>query len=188
MDGTDSRPVLSRDTRVGDRVHRLLPRLLVSPHGLAARDRHLGPLAAPLRRGRLLRQGLDQWCGRRLASRRLHTLHHRRHPGSHARRDVRNRGWRGDDPHDPGKPRGKQDWQLEPHSIWYPRTSGIWQTVWMERVPAARILRVAFTPNLARWEIGIEAWIDCQRRDGLRLGVKLHSQGQVLASDTYQVF
>ena len=26
-----------------------------------------------------------------------------------------------DDPHDLAKPRGKQDWQLEPHSIWYPR-------------------------------------------------------------------
>jgi hypothetical protein len=41
-----------------------------------------------------------------------------------------------DDPLDLTKPRGKQDWQLEPHSIWYPRTTGIWQTVWMERVPA----------------------------------------------------
>ena len=40
-----------------------------------------------------------------------------------------------DDPHDLAKPRGKQDWQLEPHSIWYPRTTGIWQTVWLERVP-----------------------------------------------------
>ena len=40
-----------------------------------------------------------------------------------------------DDPHDLSKPRGKQDWQLEPHSIWYPRTTGIWQTVWVERVP-----------------------------------------------------
>ena len=39
-------------------------------------------------------------------------------------------------PHDLAKPRGKQDWQLEPHSIWYPRTTGIWQTVWLERVPA----------------------------------------------------
>ncbi len=38
-----------------------------------------------------------------------------------------------DDPHDLAKPRGKQDWQLEPHSIWYPRTTGIWQTVWLER-------------------------------------------------------
>ncbi len=35
-----------------------------------------------------------------------------------------------DDPHDLAKPRGKQDWQLLPHAIWYPRTTGIWQTVW----------------------------------------------------------
>jgi len=55
-----------------------------------------------------------------------------------------------DDPMDLAKPRGKQDWQLEPHSIWYPRTSGIWQTVWMESVPATHINRLAFTPNLAR--------------------------------------
>ena len=40
-----------------------------------------------------------------------------------------------DDPGDLAKPRGKQDWQLEPHSIWYPRTTGIWQTVWIETVP-----------------------------------------------------
>src|SRR4030095_9463370 len=44
-----------------------------------------------------------------------------------------------DDPLDLAKPRGKQDWQLEPHSIWYPRTSGIWQTVWVGKVSAARI-------------------------------------------------
>jgi beta-galactosidase/beta-glucuronidase len=41
-----------------------------------------------------------------------------------------------DDPHDLAKPRGKQNWLLESHSIWYPRTTGIWQTVWLERVPA----------------------------------------------------
>ena len=29
-----------------------------------------------------------------------------------------------DDPHDLAKPRGKQDWQLEPHSIWYPAHDG----------------------------------------------------------------
>src|SRR5579872_2347077 len=38
-----------------------------------------------------------------------------------------------DDPADLSKPRGKQDWQLQPHSIWYVRTTGIWQTVWLER-------------------------------------------------------
>ena len=36
-----------------------------------------------------------------------------------------------DDPLDLAKPRGKQDWKREPHSIWYPRTTGIWQTVWL---------------------------------------------------------
>lgn len=92
-----------------------------------------------------------------------------------------------DDPLDLAKPRGKQDWQREPHSIWYPRTTGIWQTVWLEKVPCARISRLVFTPNLARWEIGFEAWVDCQRRTDLRLGVKLKSQGQTLASDTYLV-
>jgi beta-galactosidase/beta-glucuronidase len=62
-----------------------------------------------------------------------------------------------DDPHDLGKPRGKQDWQLQPHSICYPRTSGIWQSVWAEVVPATRIGSIRWTPSLERWEIGFEA-------------------------------
>jgi hypothetical protein len=92
-----------------------------------------------------------------------------------------------DDPHDLAKPRGKQDWQLEPHSIWYPRTSGIWQTVWLETLPATRIGRLAFTPSLARWEIGLEVWLEGDRRPGLRLGIKLRSGATVLAVDTYQI-
>ena len=92
-----------------------------------------------------------------------------------------------DDPHDLAKPRGKQDWQLEPHSIWYPRTTGIWQTVWIEEVPATRIARIAFTPNLARWEIGLEAWLEGERRSDLRLGVKLKCGDRLLAADTYLV-
>ena len=92
-----------------------------------------------------------------------------------------------DDPLDLAKPRGKQDWRLEPHSIWYPRTTGIWQTVWMDCVPPTRIGRLAFTPNLARWEIGLEAWLDGEQRSPLRLGVKLRHGSVVLAADTYQV-
>jgi len=90
-----------------------------------------------------------------------------------------------DDPQDLAKPRGKQDWQLEPHSIWYPRTTGIWQTVWMERVPTTRIGGVRWTPNLERYEIGIEAWLAGERREGLRLNVKLSIGDRVLADDTY---
>ena len=92
-----------------------------------------------------------------------------------------------DDPADLAKPRGKQDWQLEPHSIWYPRTSGIWQTVWLERVPATRIGRLAFTPNLARYEIGIDATLDGDHREPLRLRIKLTCRDTLLVDDTYQI-
>lgn len=92
-----------------------------------------------------------------------------------------------DDPHDLAKPRGKQDWLLEPHSIWYPRTSGIWQTVWMEVVPATSIRTVQWNSNLERWEIEFQARLDGRRRDDLRLRIKLHIGNLLLADDTYVV-
>ena len=92
-----------------------------------------------------------------------------------------------DDPADLAKPRGKQDWQLEPHSIWYPRTTGIWQTVWLERVPAASIGEVRWTPSLDRWEIDAYVRIVGDRREGMRLRLRLHEGGSVLADDTYAV-
>jgi beta-galactosidase/beta-glucuronidase len=93
----------------------------------------------------------------------------------------------GDDPADLSKPRGKQDWQLHPHSIWYPRTTGIWQTVWLERVPATWLGYVRWTPTVERWEIGFEAWLEGERREGLRLNVKLYAGETMLADDTYAV-
>ncbi len=51
-----------------------------------------------------------------------------------------------DDPHELAKPRGKQDWQLSRTAIWYPRTTGIWQTVWLERVPDNYIEKIRWTP------------------------------------------
>jgi beta-galactosidase/beta-glucuronidase len=92
-----------------------------------------------------------------------------------------------DDPADLSQPRGKQDWQLHPHSIWYPRTTGIWQTVWLETVPSTWIDRIRWTPNLERWELGFEAWLGGARRDGLKLGVKLRVGDTLLADDTYGV-
>ena len=91
-----------------------------------------------------------------------------------------------DDPADLAKPRGKQDWQLEPHSIWYPRTTGIWQTVWLERVPPTWISLVRWSSSLERWDLGFEAQIAGAWREGLRLGVKLFlPDGRVIGDDTY---
>jgi hypothetical protein len=92
-----------------------------------------------------------------------------------------------DDPGDLGKPRGKQDWQLDPHAIWYPRTSGIWQTVWLEPVPATRLQSIQWTANLERWEIGLDASVLGSNNRKLRLGVKLWVDELVLAEDQYTV-
>jgi beta-galactosidase/beta-glucuronidase len=53
-----------------------------------------------------------------------------------------------DRPTDVTQPRGKQDWHPEPHAIWYHRTTGIWQPVWLERVPALHVAELAWTPEL----------------------------------------
>ena len=92
-----------------------------------------------------------------------------------------------DDPHDLAKPRGKQDWQLTPHSIWYPRTTGIWQTVWLERVPSTRVGRLRWTSNMERWEIGLKARLRGDPQRLLRLHVRLSARGETLADDRYLV-
>lgn len=51
------------------------------------------------------------------------------------------------DPTDQGiGPHGKQ--VLNPQNIYYTPTSGIWQTVWMETVPAAYIHEIRLTPDI----------------------------------------
>lgn len=95
--------------------------------------------------------------------------------------------WAEDDPHDLEKPRGKQDWRLEPHAIWYPRTTGIWQTVWLESVPSTYVRAVRWTPNIERWEIAFHAYTDGSPADDLRLSVRLSVGESILADDTYRV-
>ncbi len=92
-----------------------------------------------------------------------------------------------DDPQDLTKPRGKQDWQREPHSIWYPRTSGIWQTVWLEEVSQTYIQRIVCSPLLERWEIGTETFIAGPCPRGLKLIVRLRQGETLLADDRYEV-
>ena len=57
-------------------------------------------------------------------------------PGDEARLTLRIR----DSATDLSQPRGKQYWGPVPQSIFYTPTSGIWQTVWTESVPALRLV------------------------------------------------
>lgn len=95
--------------------------------------------------------------------------------------------WANDDPHDLGKPRGKQDWQLDAHSIWYPRTSGIWQTVWIEYVPSTYLAKIRWTPHFERWEIGFESFISGSQSQNLQMKVRLTLDNRLLVNDSYEV-
>jgi len=62
-----------------------------------------------------------------------------------------------DDTRSPLQPSGKQSDRYESYGCIYTRTTGIWQTVWLEPVPAAHVRRLAITPNLAGGTLRIDA-------------------------------
>lgn len=55
-----------------------------------------------------------------------------------------------DDPFDLEMPRGKQYWKEKPGSIFYDRTTGIWQSVWLEAVEPLHLKSCIITPLLDR--------------------------------------
>ncbi|GAC1529076.1 MAG: hypothetical protein NVS2B16_36580 [Chloroflexota bacterium] len=92
-----------------------------------------------------------------------------------------------DQPQDLTQPRGKQDWTEQPHRIWYHRTTGIWQPVWLESVHATHITAIRWTPNLDRALLGLEVTLRRSDAGPIRLRVELSLKGQVLADNTYTV-
>jgi hypothetical protein len=92
-----------------------------------------------------------------------------------------------DDPLDLAKPRGKQDWAEEAHSIWYWRTTGIWQTVWMEKVSDPFIAKLRWTADIQKWGFWMAAEIGGEMREGMRLAVRLSHKGKEIADDVYGV-
>ena len=64
---------------------------------------------------------------------------------------------RADDPlTDKTIPRGKQFWGEQPEGIFYTPTTGIWQTVWLEPLPARHIRGVRLIPDLEAGTVDFE--------------------------------
>lgn len=83
-----------------------------------------------------------------------------------------------DDRHSP-KPRGKQSQQYAPHGCHYTRTTGIWQTVWIEPVPEASLKRPRLTPDVANGAFHLEQPLT-QNQPGLTLHAALKdAEGEV---------
>ena len=89
-----------------------------------------------------------------------------------------------DQPADLAQPRGKQDWEPEPHKIWYHRTTGIWQPVWLEPVPSTYIAELRWTPDLDRGLLGVQVRLNRAPERPLRLRVRLSLRGAELADDS----
>ena len=93
-----------------------------------------------------------------------------------------------DDPHDLAQPRGKQYWQPEPAFIFYHRTSGIWQPVWLEPLGPVGIVELRWTPDLDAFGVGLHLTLEGRVPAGAQVRVRLEVRGQVLANDTCQLF
>lgn len=81
------------------------------------------------------------------------------------------------------QPRGKQARGFGPQGAIYVRTTGIWQTVWMEPVPAHALRRTRITPDAANGVFHLEQPLT-RARSGLRLRAVLRdAQGDVAAAE-----
>lgn len=85
-------------------------------------------------------------------------------------------------------PRGKQYWKEKSEQVFYTRTTGIWQTVWIEAVNAAHVERVRLTPDIDANKIHIRSYIKgTELYNGLRLSIKVSFEGELIAEDVIRV-
>ncbi len=91
-----------------------------------------------------------------------------------------------DQPTDITQPRGKQDWLPKPHAIWYDRTSGIWQTVWLEPVANTFIEDFQLTPDIVTGSVKVEATLNQAHRGSLDIELR-NKGGDVLAQQRVSV-
>lgn len=86
-----------------------------------------------------------------------------------------------DQPADAAQPRGKQDWRRDPHVIWYHRTSGIWQPVWLEEVPDQHVTLLHWTPDVAHARVRCQLHLSRWAQQPLYVTVRLTQGDRVLA-------
>ncbi|MDQ0726643.1 glycoside hydrolase family 2 protein [Microbacterium sp. W4I20] len=86
-----------------------------------------------------------------------------------------------DRPLDVGQPRGKQEWLPEPHEIWYRRTTGIWQPVWLEQVAPTHITELSWRVTRGTDSVELEVLANRPLTAGATVDVELSYDGEPLA-------
>jgi beta-galactosidase/beta-glucuronidase len=80
-------------------------------------------------------------------------------------------------------PRGKQSTRYGSYSCFYTRTTGIWQTVWLEPVPEIALKRPRITPDVANSCFHLVQPIT-QNAPGLRLRATLTGEETICSAET----
>ncbi|TFV81739.1 glycoside hydrolase family 2 [Microbacterium sp. dk485] len=89
-----------------------------------------------------------------------------------------------DDPRDVTQPRGKQDWQDDPHAIYYHRTSGIWQPVWLESVPSIFVQTLHWRSDFTAATVTARIVLNDRPSTPTPISIDLVSDGTPLATVT----
>ena len=79
-------------------------------------------------------------------------------------------------------PRGKQYWKEESEGIFYTRTTGIWQTVWLEPVNEKRIGSLRMTPDVDAARLDVELGVE-EFEPGLTLRLAVSLRGEPVLDD-----
>jgi len=84
-----------------------------------------------------------------------------------------------DDTRSPLQPSGKQSIRYESHGCHYTRTTGIWQTVWMEPVPDVHVTGLHFVPDLHQAKVLVEV-LASRAAEGARAEITLSAGGEAV--------
>ncbi len=85
------------------------------------------------------------------------------------------------------QPRGKQYWAERGQEVWYVRTSGIWQPVWLEPVGRTYVSRVRWTPLVPQHALDVAVTVTPLPRGPVHVRLRLTSQGQDLVDESYRL-
>lgn len=89
-----------------------------------------------------------------------------------------------DNPVDQTQPRGKQFWEEASRVIWYTRSSGIWQSVFLEAVDKNHIQNYKVTPDIDKGVAHFEVFTT-NVSDELSLHVKIENDNILIQDVTY---
>ena len=80
---------------------------------------------------------------------------------------------------------GKQSTRFESYGCYYTRTTGIWQTVWLEAVNAGHVTAYKTFPNVSEGSVSIEVLTKCA--EGATMTVKASYEGKEMGTATATV-